>query len=338
MSAALSHHELRIVAELQRTGLSLPVATLAVVMAIREHARPAPELTDIVRQYQHLENRATAEEAIGELRRLGWLVESESYGLMLVHQAPDLVDKLADRLRQPELSVALRELRSTFERNVSVIGPMKDKEVYQTFLEILRGAQSEICLPMLATSPNMVVVQILQERARQGVRIRILLGSPKLVAKLRGETMTRVALDAIHGWTQNASGISNIRLRISNSAEDMEIATCMSVDSRLLRFDIYDSLTQRSLQGIMIQVESPTGMELNLIKLFRRRFEESWTSAKPITTVCSVVVRLKGMAVVVLRVVCCPHVFVTKVSVGKHLWLCRRNFSVFGNCFLVEKR
>ena len=274
------NQELDIVNALQKTGLTLPQATLTVVMAVREHARPVPELVDIVRQYQNLETPQLAAQAIRELEKMNWLVESDSYGVRLLHIAPDLRDKIAARLNDPELSRRLSEMRSYLLPNMTIAGAMNDVSVYQTYLDIIRGAQEEICLPMLATSPNLTSVPLLQERASKGVKVRILLGSPKLTGKLRGATMVGASNDAVHGWIRNAENHPKMHVRVSDSAEAMQIASCMLVDSRLLRFDVYDPWNQRSLEGIMVEIKSPPTLDLNIIRIFRSHFELGWRDAK----------------------------------------------------------
>lgn len=282
MVASLTRDELNVVLALRKAGLPANAATLAVVMATREHARPEAELADIVRQYQSLETRSEAEQAIAELRRRGWLIESESYGQHFIHQAPDLRDKLAKIIDDPQTSTRLLQLRSFLEPNVRIVGPMNERVVYETYLDLLRQAQSEICLPMLATSPRLSSVSILQERSQKGVHIRILLGSPKIVAILRGETMAAMAREAIIGWKENARQFPRMQIRVVHSVEDMLIATCMTIDRQLLRFDVYDPAKQRSLQGVMLEVESPVGLRLNLVGLFQERFESAWVRAQPI--------------------------------------------------------
>jgi hypothetical protein len=283
VTAALSNRELQIVSALHRTGLSLQASTVAVVMATREHARPLRELTDILRQYQNLETPEATDRGVNELREMGWLRQTESYGLWLTHQAPNLRDLLEAKLVSPGLAKEMHEMRSFLQPGIQIVGPMSDTSTYRTYLEILQSAQSEICLPMLATTPNLSSVPIIQERARNGVKVRILLGSPELTMRLRGATMERAAEDAIHGWSRHAQANSSIDIRISSSAEDMEIASCMLIDNRLLRFDIYDASTQRSLEGVMIEVTSPPNLDVNLIKVFQREFERGWNNAKPIS-------------------------------------------------------
>src|SRR5215471_11270860 len=282
MIASLTRDELNIILALRSSGLAASAATLAVVMVTREHARPEAELADIIRQYQSLETRPEAEDAIASLKRRGWLIEAESYGRYYLQQAPDLRYRLSELIGDPSLSAKLLQLRAFLEPTVRILGSMSEIAVYDTYLDLLRQAQREICLPMLATSPRLKSVPILQERAQKGVRIRILLGAPTVVAKLRGETMAAVARDAISGWRENARGISRIEIRVAHRIEDMLIATCMAIGGRLLRFDVYDPSRQRSLQGAMIEVESPNGFDLNLISLFQHYFEIGWSRAEPV--------------------------------------------------------
>jgi hypothetical protein len=281
VSAALSGAELAVVSDLVKSGLSRPAAVLAVVMAVREHARPRPELIDIVRQYPNLEDRDVAGEALHSLERTNWIVESTSYGIVLVHQAGDLRQKIAGAIGRHEIAEELLSMRSRHDRYIQIVGPMNDQQVYETFLRRLEGAQREICLPMLATTPYLSAVPIIQDRAKHGVRVRILLGSERVVAKVRGETARSIASESIAGWRKNAKGFETMEVRISNSVEDMQTATCMTVDAQFLRFDLYDPRTQRSLEGILIEVESPRGMELNLMSVFKRQFEDAWRRARP---------------------------------------------------------
>jgi hypothetical protein len=88
--------------------------------------------------------------------------------------------------------------------------------------------------------------------------------------------MRDTAARAIAGWMAHAKEQPNIEVRITDSVEDMIMATCMSIDNNLLRYDIYDAMKQRSLQGIMIEVKSPPEMDLNLVAMFRKAFDEAW--------------------------------------------------------------
>ena len=167
--------------------------------------------------------------------------------------APDLRGLIASRLQNPDLSQQLSEMRSYLLPGVKILGTMNDQSVYQTYLECIRGAQSEICLPMLATSPNLSSVPLLRERASKGVKVRILQGSPVVTGKLRGATMVATSKDSIRGWIRNAENHPQIQIRISSSSDDMQAATCMLVDGRLLK---------RILQG----AETDAGRRISSIK------------------------------------------------------------------------
>lgn len=269
---------------LQNVKMSRTMATLAVVMFTRGHARPEKELIDIIGQYPNLEDRGATEQALTTLKSMGWLVVTESFGQPITLAAPDLEEKMVEKTGKSALidKLILLRSRSTLEHQIRILGPMNTQEVYGTYLDLLRSAQREICLPMLATSPNLSAVKILQERARRGVRVRILLASPEVAAKFRGEPVAAKAREAIEGWTKNARGIPQMEIRIVHSPADMRFATSWTLDGRLLRFDIYDPFRQRSLEGYMIEVESPPGFDLNLITLFQANFDEAWNRAQPI--------------------------------------------------------
>lgn len=284
MSASLTKEETEIAERLVNAGFARPAAALAVVMVTREHSRPESELVDIVRQYQWLDSPVEAHDAISDLKRRGWLKEQGMYGITILRQHEHLRKKIADELNDTSVRDALTKLRSAVDPYVKNLGSMNEGEVYSSYLDLLRSAQSEICLPMLATSPNLKSVDILKERAEKGVRVRILLAAPRLVGQLRGEVMQTTAKDAIQGWSAHAKGLPQMELRIMHVLPDTYIATCMLIDGTLLRFDVYDPHKQRSLQGIMIEFHSPNGLDLNITRMFRSHFDEAWRRARPIGT------------------------------------------------------
>jgi len=137
---------------------------------------------DIVLQYPGLENRVSAEAALRELRALEWVTNSDSESPALTMQSPELRELIGKRLQDPEVPGQLGALRAKLHPNAAhVLGPMTEAPVYSTYLDLLRGAQDEICLPMLVTTAQLFSVDILRERAMAGVRIKILVGAPSVV-------------------------------------------------------------------------------------------------------------------------------------------------------------
>lgn len=284
MPTSLEREENTLIARLAYTGLSRGASTLAVVMATRQHARPEKELLDIVLQYPGLENLAVAEGALHELRALQWVVNRETENVSLTLQATDLRRRIAERLADPRVAEDLAALRANLDPTAArVVGPMNDEQVYSTYLELLRSAQSEICLPMLVTSTRLSSVDILRERARAGVRVRILVGAPNIVASVRGETMRTRAEERIREWARNFSGLTSAEVRVSYAIEDMWLGSCMAIDGRIVRLDVYDPDKQRSLQGIMLELVNPRGLNLNVVRIFVELFNQAWLRARPMT-------------------------------------------------------
>jgi predicted transcriptional regulator len=279
MAVTLSADEIDLVDKLHLTGLSRPAAVLAVVLATRDHARPEDEIVEIVRQYPSLEDSGIARQAVRDLRTKGWLVESTSYGRSLTHQSPSLRQQIADAIGDACIKERLQHMRASLEPYVQSLGAMADGEVYASFLRRLEAAQFNIFLPMLATSPYAGVVQVLQSRAAAGVKVQILLGKPSLVAEWRGEAMGLVARDRESQWRQLFKNYPTVEIRTSSNPEDMALATCLGIDGKLIRIDIYDPLTQRSLEGVMVEIRSPHRLELNLITVFNRLFQTAWDRA-----------------------------------------------------------
>jgi hypothetical protein len=253
-------------------------------MATRQHARPERELLDIVLQYPGLENRTGAEAALRELRALGWVVNRGSGSAQLTAQSPDLRERIGQRLKDRKVPDQLAELCCKLHPNAArVLGPMTDGPVYSTYLELLRSAQDEICLPMLVTTSQLASVDILRERANAGVRIKILVGAPSVVAAMRGETMRPLAEQRIKEWVRNLGDLPSVEIRVSHDASDMGLGSCMAIDRRIVRFDVYDPNRQRSLQGIMLELANPQGLNLNLVRIFLDLFRAAWDRARPVT-------------------------------------------------------
>ncbi|WP_425613612.1 hypothetical protein NA78x_003447 [Anatilimnocola sp. NA78] len=264
--------------------MSRTTATLAVAMVTREHARPEAELVDIVRQYQGLEHREQAIAAISTLKATGWLVETETYGTALVRQAPDLRKQIASKLGDQSIERTLASLRSANDPVIAIVGSMTDDHTYSSYLERLRRAHSEICLAMLATTPKLQAAEIIRERASSGVKIRVLLASTDVVCMLRSNSMAKTSVDSIAGWKDHAKHSPNIEVRISSEPADMRLASCALIDGDVLRLDVYDPKTQRSLQGTLIEVTSGEGRQLNIVSMFKDAFDDAWHRATPSNT------------------------------------------------------
>ena len=61
------------------------------------------------------------------------------------------------------------------------------------------------------------------------------------------------------------------------------LTTSWILDRTLLRYDLYAPYHQRSLEGYLIEFDSRTEPELNIIHMFQTRFDEAWKRAQPTT-------------------------------------------------------
>jgi len=259
--------------------MTRPAAMLAVVMATRRYDRPERDLAEIVRHYPGLESVAEARLAIQDLLHRKWLTQTVIHGVAVTGRVPHLAHLIATHLGDQSVADRLLAIRVTLEPYIKVLGPMENSSVFHSYLDLLRSARSEICLPMLVTPPYEETVRALRERAEAGVRIRILLAAPTLAVKWRSETMRSISTERITAWVREFRNYPTVEIRLSRTAEDMELATCFSVDGEIVRFDIYDPYRQRSLEGVMIEVAAPQGMLPNFVRIFLRLFEEAWANS-----------------------------------------------------------
>jgi hypothetical protein len=280
----LNHPERLIIERLVSSGLSQSEATLAVIMTTRGHARPKSDLIEILAQYPSLDSKLNRHRALESLLDLGWIIETadSSSGYSLAHQHPELRTLIAGRLHDNDVATALRSIRANTEPYVEVVGPMNDELVYHSFLERLRQAQEEIHLPMMATAPYPDVVEILLERAKAGIEIRILLAAPELVQHIRGGPVAVEAKKRIAEWARNFANLKNVEVRVYKNIDTIRLTSCLLIDRDLCRIDIHDPLCQRSLEGVMIESVCPPGLSLNLISILQETFDRAWEMAIPI--------------------------------------------------------
>ncbi|MET8845750.1 hypothetical protein [Amycolatopsis sp. NPDC004625] len=275
--AGLDRSEIHLAQQLHQEGLSRPASILAIVMATRGYSRSENDLVEIVRQYPGLETVVDARKAIQELRDLNWLAPREVFGKTLTVQAPALRASIANRLGQPDVEDHLSRLRVDLAAYVKVVGSMPENAVFQSYLRLLESAQNEICLPMLVTAPYDDTVEVLRNRARAGVQVKILLAEPALAARIRSANVRSISAERIREWQRSFRDCPHAAVRLCRTAEDMELATCFSVDGRTVRFDVYDPYGQQSLEGVMLEVASPQGLTPNFVRLFVRLFDDAWS-------------------------------------------------------------
>ncbi|MDO5373174.1 MAG: hypothetical protein Q4F10_06950 [Corynebacterium glutamicum] len=162
---------------------------------------------------------------------------------------------------------------------VERLGHMGKSEIYDTFPEKLREAQSTICLPMLATSYDQELIDILKERAKAGVSIKILRASPKLVGQIRGKNTVNQAKAQSNSW-RDLWKVDGIEVRETNHREDLHSASSALIDDITLRYVIYDDSISRSTEGTMVEISGDK--PANLTKLFANYFENAWNRAHPV--------------------------------------------------------
>jgi hypothetical protein len=280
---ALNHRENQLIARLVTAGLTQSEAILAVVMTTRGYARPKGDLSQILAQYPVLDSDAVLQVALNRLLDRGWLRATVQDGTEpLVHQDPELRSLIAQLLDDPGVAEALRSIRSDTEPLVEVVGPMKDAHVYRSFIGILRAAQATIFLPMLATPPYTDVVDALVDRAKAGVRIRVLLAAPSLVETVRGSHMAQLAGERIREWVRLLDAFDSVEIRLYRRPAAMRYSSWLLVDGVKCRIDIYDPRHQRSLEGVMLEIVSPPGLDLNLVSLVTDGLEQAWATALPL--------------------------------------------------------
>jgi phosphatidylserine/phosphatidylglycerophosphate/cardiolipin synthase-like enzyme len=270
------------VLSLQHAGRSFEQAMIIVVMATRTTATGRRQLIDeVLTGYPGLEDPSVVSTAISQLTADGWLVEDNVSGAKQCRAAKDILTRIGELIGPGPVS-ALAELRGRQTPNLTLIGRIDDQVCVDTVYEAVRSAQREICLPFLSTPSSIVLAEELHQRARRGVRIRILVASAEVVAKLRGEAQRQRGVTSVRGWIDSTRDWPNTEVRIATHSEDMLMAASASFDANRTILAVFDTGRQRAHESTVIDVERQ-GYALNLVTLFNRHFNDAWARARPTT-------------------------------------------------------
>lgn len=280
----LSQSEANLIEELFASGLSLEVATFAVVLLTRRYGRPFDALLAHVEEYAALSDPLVRANALHELMARGWAVEetvADSPPAIVAH--PDLKTYLLREV--PDFVGPVAPLVSPDEV-VSVLGHMGDLEVFKSFARRLSEARSDIAIPLFMTFPPAHAVNAMKECATRGVRVRVLMAEPHLAERVRGGDAAKIAMTRIRAWRDVVRSIperehrANFEVRLTSRAEDLTFASSFLTDGRRLRLAIYDNETQRSTDGVMLEFRGDR--TTNLARMFRVWFDEAWSGARPV--------------------------------------------------------
>jgi hypothetical protein len=283
MAESISPAEQKIVERLKENGFPAIDAMCAVLVATRAYSRPIGDLIETFRHYPGLEDRDSLERALESLISRGWMVRDPDRGIIFVAQVPDLREKVATTIDDESISEELLKLRRLNDDYARLIGPLRDKYAYLSYLDLLRTAQSHIYFAIVVTSPNdLGSIPILQDRARRGVRVKVLAATPHLAGEIRSAIMEPEMRQRLKAWQQVRKGIGTFRIRVTGRKSDLRLATSLAVDSRVLRLVAYDFERERSKEGLVVEFSSPGSATLNVISQFEEQFEAAWKRARPL--------------------------------------------------------
>lgn len=278
-----SNEQYDIIKELQPLQRYDSVTTrLLVLMYTIGYSRAKDELIGILCEYSGLSDKEKLEEAIDKCLEDGLLTQIKKPYVTICLQDEACRRKFASSLPIP-LQKKLDDCRNQYLAigRVTVEGILSGAErqgrINEEFRMLLKDAQREILLPMFNTSASPEVIGILEDRARAGVKIKILLADyDKVVSKYRrGKNST------IKEWTEPLGNIENIEIRVYSKLEYANIYSSVIVDNKICRICVFDVRRERSSAGTLIECKQSEGEDLNLIRLMIDRFDTIWRSSMP---------------------------------------------------------
>lgn len=282
-TTVLTEHERTCVRHLVSHGWDAKIATVGVVMAIRRPTRPRASLVDWLTQFPGLESKRQAESALVNAEANGWFTQQHSpHGLRYLVPIENIGTQIAEAIEDPDFADSLAYVPVATQDMVRVVGRLVSFEAYDSYLERLGQARVSIDLPVMRPSPEEGAATIIKARAREGVLVRMLIASDAVITDLWGSVAARSTQHVRESWIEISESLEHFEIRICENSEDMRLATCAGIDRSLVRWDVYDHREQRTLDGTMLEIESPPGLRLNLVDLFYEEFERAWSRGRPV--------------------------------------------------------
>ena len=283
-AADYSVDQKEIITELEKNGSFLETKTrLLVLMSTNNYRRTVSDLAGILCEYPGMPDQKELVTCINNCISEGFLKLSNNYGINFCCQDQECLEKFLNSLPE-EIQKKIVDSRISYlgSECVTVLGLLSggssDGYINASFLQRMKEARKEILLPMLNTSPNENVINILKDQAKNGVKVRILLPDyKKVVSVIRGgkEDMTKE-------WVDKLRDIPNIDIRIYSTIKDAEIYSSLVIDKTLCRICVFDHIRQKSSNGTLIEINR-NGYDLNLMDIFLDKFEDIWLRSRPVS-------------------------------------------------------
>lgn len=280
--------ENRTILQLEADGFGPIEARIITAMASRRYARDTPKLIDVLSGHVGLEDTLLVSASLQSLLNRSVLTHISYNGRHLTAIDPNYAERLR-ATNYAKSAEVLEALQASPIGRFKSLGQMTDNHILETFTEAVLSAQRIIRIAFFASLADIEGIEALHGRAQAGVEVRILLGSPQVMEQLRGRSHRKRAVRAIDSWRAKTHDWPNTSVRLATQVRDIEYGSSLSVDGRLLRFDLHEPLAERSLLGEMLLVHETGG---NLIRMFDATFDDAWHRAFPTKTVARLWKRL----------------------------------------------
>lgn len=285
--ANYSQNQINIIDSIIKAGLYKGAITrVLVIMATNNYYRTICDLAGILCEYPGMPSQEELIPLIQECIDKGYLVEEQVLDSTYVYIDNDGLSRLLQ-----EYPIHIQQMIMTGRKAyrdsvcVEVLGLLSGEVlkgnpqgyINTSFLQRLEDARSEIYLPMLNTSPSDKVISILKKKAKEGVKIYILLADYETVTK----KIRSGKPDMTPNWVEQLKNIDNILIRKYYHIEDSIIYSSLVVDKTLCRICVFDPIKEKSSNGTMIEV-CKTNYDLNLVNIIVDTFNSIWIESVPV--------------------------------------------------------
>lgn len=268
------------------SGLSASEAKILTRLLTTPMDRPRTELINYFRRFSEIADMSSESQEVGLaslLERQLIIRDQKLDGDEYLHisSCQQISSLLGVDVEELELRIA--EAQRALSWQASIMDHSGSSIPLTSWLEMLMEASSSIDLCIFASAYE-VVTPIVMRAAQSGVRVRVLVGDPNLVAQVRGGRERGPASKALATWLSlrksSGPGATLIAVRSIKRREDLAITGSSLIDKKILRFTIFNPETERGSEGKLLAVVSEQReSSLNLIRIYQTAFDKAWERA-----------------------------------------------------------
>ena len=262
--------------QLSNSGISDVNAYVSIYVYFERYAKPLDELPEII--YLIAPNLLSPQKVQSAI---SWMVDNhlaeikghQGLGKNVLRVADDFPEKIEQMTRIKDIAQKLKNtyINSEPKMHVQPLGIVgRGQDNYARLLNNIKNARKSVKYAILTTEPYDSTAEVLENVARKGVKIQLLIANDKIATSYKQKKSVEKK------WRERFNDVPNVVIKVFEDESVTELCTSVLIDNRSLHVVFYDPKLTRSLDGFLIEAENRLNEDLNIIKWFREKFDNAW--------------------------------------------------------------